>query len=245
MKKFKVGILGATGMVGQNYIRLLDGHPWFEVASPAASSLPAFSSRLAALLLPDLLRYESSNLVRNFIQRRKRKGVAGQIWLLQLAQHANVHLPVRQGEISVEPPDFPFNFAHVSNRDLFRVCADVRRDKDQRFAQRPYPSGIADAGAVAEREFPVDFQIPCKIHILHHRSRQITLAALLQFSSDGSQRPVPLNRRNATMRPVRCSNAPPSRRSLSSRTKGNCTPHNANHSCKTLIRGVRLRCGRG
>jgi aspartate-semialdehyde dehydrogenase len=30
--KIKVGILGATGMVGQNYIRLLEGHPWFEVA---------------------------------------------------------------------------------------------------------------------------------------------------------------------------------------------------------------------
>jgi aspartate-semialdehyde dehydrogenase len=39
--KIKVGILGATGMVGQNYIRLLDGHPWFEVAYVAASSQSA------------------------------------------------------------------------------------------------------------------------------------------------------------------------------------------------------------
>lgn len=38
MKKFKVGILGATGMVGQNYIRLLENHPWFEVVYLAASS---------------------------------------------------------------------------------------------------------------------------------------------------------------------------------------------------------------
>ena len=30
MKKFKVGILGATGLVGQNYIRLLENHPWFD-----------------------------------------------------------------------------------------------------------------------------------------------------------------------------------------------------------------------
>jgi aspartate-semialdehyde dehydrogenase len=37
MKKIPVGILGATGMVGQNYIALLDGHPWFEVAYVAAS----------------------------------------------------------------------------------------------------------------------------------------------------------------------------------------------------------------
>jgi len=38
MKKYKVGILGATGMVGQNYIRLLENHPWFDVVYVAASS---------------------------------------------------------------------------------------------------------------------------------------------------------------------------------------------------------------
>ncbi|MFA4836388.1 MAG: aspartate-semialdehyde dehydrogenase [Dehalococcoidia bacterium] len=37
MDRIKVGVLGATGMVGQNYIRLLSNHPWFEVAYVAAS----------------------------------------------------------------------------------------------------------------------------------------------------------------------------------------------------------------
>lgn len=41
MKKYKVGILGATGMVGQNYIRLLENHPWFEVVYVAASEKSA------------------------------------------------------------------------------------------------------------------------------------------------------------------------------------------------------------
>lgn len=40
-KKIPVGILGATGMVGQNYIRLLENHPWFEVTFVAASSRSA------------------------------------------------------------------------------------------------------------------------------------------------------------------------------------------------------------
>ena len=35
--KYPVGILGATGMVGQRYIQLLENHPWFEVAWLAAS----------------------------------------------------------------------------------------------------------------------------------------------------------------------------------------------------------------
>ena len=36
-KKLKVGILGATGMVGQRFIALLENHPWFEVVTVAAS----------------------------------------------------------------------------------------------------------------------------------------------------------------------------------------------------------------
>jgi aspartate-semialdehyde dehydrogenase len=37
MKKMSVGVIGATGMVGQNYLRLLKDHPWFEVTHVAAS----------------------------------------------------------------------------------------------------------------------------------------------------------------------------------------------------------------
>ena len=36
-KKLRVGILGATGMVGQRFIALLENHPWFEVVTVAAS----------------------------------------------------------------------------------------------------------------------------------------------------------------------------------------------------------------
>lgn len=37
MKKLNVGILGATGMVGQRFIELLHNHPWFEIKVLAAS----------------------------------------------------------------------------------------------------------------------------------------------------------------------------------------------------------------
>ena len=41
MKKKKVGIIGATGMVGQRLLTLLDGHPYFEVTALAASARSA------------------------------------------------------------------------------------------------------------------------------------------------------------------------------------------------------------
>ena len=41
MKKWKVGIIGATGMVGQRFVTLLDGHPWFTPVALIASARSA------------------------------------------------------------------------------------------------------------------------------------------------------------------------------------------------------------
>ncbi len=37
MREYKVGIIGATGMVGQRFLLLLENHPWFKVVAVAAS----------------------------------------------------------------------------------------------------------------------------------------------------------------------------------------------------------------
>lgn len=41
MGKIKVGVLGATGMVGQRMVSLLESHPWFELTEVAASEKSA------------------------------------------------------------------------------------------------------------------------------------------------------------------------------------------------------------
>lgn len=41
MKKFKVGIVGATGMVGQRFVTLLENHPWFKIEHISASARSA------------------------------------------------------------------------------------------------------------------------------------------------------------------------------------------------------------
>jgi len=40
-EKIKVGVLGATGSVGQRFVQLLDGHPWFELSALFASERSA------------------------------------------------------------------------------------------------------------------------------------------------------------------------------------------------------------
>ena len=44
MKQFNVGVIGATGMVGQRFMMLLSKHPWFKVTALAASSRSAGKS---------------------------------------------------------------------------------------------------------------------------------------------------------------------------------------------------------
>ena len=41
MKQFHVAVVGATGMVGQRFITLLEGHPWFQLTTLAASARSA------------------------------------------------------------------------------------------------------------------------------------------------------------------------------------------------------------
>ncbi|MBO7310183.1 MAG: aspartate-semialdehyde dehydrogenase, partial [Clostridia bacterium] len=41
MEKMRVGVVGATGMVGQRFLTLLDDHPYFEVVALAASARSA------------------------------------------------------------------------------------------------------------------------------------------------------------------------------------------------------------
>ncbi|MGD2104664.1 MAG: aspartate-semialdehyde dehydrogenase [Anaerolineae bacterium] len=41
MDRIRAGVIGATGVVGQNFVRLLKGHPWFKVTHVSASSRSA------------------------------------------------------------------------------------------------------------------------------------------------------------------------------------------------------------
>ena len=39
MKRYQVGIIGGTGMVGQRFVTLLENHPWFQLTAIAASPI--------------------------------------------------------------------------------------------------------------------------------------------------------------------------------------------------------------
>ena len=69
MKNYKVGIIGATGMVGQRFATLLENHPWSTVTALAASKRSAgktykecVESRWAMIFLKKNLMIIQNNL---------------------------------------------------------------------------------------------------------------------------------------------------------------------------------------
>lgn len=66
MKKYKVGVIGATGMVGQRFLLLLENHPWFEVVCLAASERSAgkkYKDAVRKWLLPSPMPEKFKNVV--------------------------------------------------------------------------------------------------------------------------------------------------------------------------------------
>ena len=66
-QKWKVGILGATGTVGQRFIQLLEKHPWFEVADIAASD------RSAGKLYQQACQWKISGHIPEYVRNMKVK----------------------------------------------------------------------------------------------------------------------------------------------------------------------------
>ncbi|MBE6753104.1 MAG: aspartate-semialdehyde dehydrogenase, partial [Ruminococcaceae bacterium] len=69
MRKYKVGIIGCTGMVGQRFALLLDNHPWFEVTTLAASPRSAGKTYREAVSSRWLMKTDIPSSMENLIVR--------------------------------------------------------------------------------------------------------------------------------------------------------------------------------
>ena len=119
MERRKVGILGATGMVGQRFIQLLNNHPWFEIAWLAASDRSAGKTYGEAcrwkLDTPLPARIAAMTVMPN-VPEGTPEGELPKIILAALdAEHAR----------ELEPKFAAAGCAVVSNSSAFRMVADV------------------------------------------------------------------------------------------------------------------------
>jgi aspartate-semialdehyde dehydrogenase len=119
MERRKVGILGATGMVGQRFIQLLNNHPWFEITWLAASDRSAGKTYAEAckwkLDTPLPARIAAMTVMPNVPEATPEGDLPKIIFAALDAEHAR----------ELEPMFAAAGCAVVSNSSAFRMAPDV------------------------------------------------------------------------------------------------------------------------
>jgi len=118
MERRKVGILGATGMVGQRFIQLLSNHPWFEITWLAASDRSAGKTYAEACKwkldtpLP-------AKIAAMTVQPNVPEGATGELpKIIFAALDSDIAM-------ELEPKFAAAGCAVISNSSAFRMAADV------------------------------------------------------------------------------------------------------------------------
>jgi aspartate-semialdehyde dehydrogenase len=113
--KIPVGILGATGTVGQRFIQLLHEHPWFEITWLAASD------RSAGKLYPEAAKWNLATPIPARIAAMKVSAAAPDSTTPKLVFAALDATAAQQ----IEPAFAEAGHAVVSNSSAFRMAEDV------------------------------------------------------------------------------------------------------------------------
>jgi aspartate-semialdehyde dehydrogenase len=113
--KIPVGILGATGTVGQRFIQLLHEHPWFEITWLAASD------RSAGKLYPEAAKWNLATPIPAKIAAMKVSAAAPDSSTPKLVFAALDATAAQQ----IEPAFAEAGHAVVSNSSAFRMAEDV------------------------------------------------------------------------------------------------------------------------
>ena len=121
-QRLKVGVIGATGMVGQNYIRLLANHPWFEMAYLGASLNSAGKKYADAVAGRWHMRESIPANVAGLIVEDAGKvdSVIGKCSLIFSAVEMD-----KQGILALEGEYASKGFAVISNNSAYRLVEDI------------------------------------------------------------------------------------------------------------------------
>ena len=86
MKRYQVGIIGGTGMVGQRFVTLLENHPWFQLTAIAASARSAGKTYWEAVWWPLGSGYSLPRGGKGpgGAGRRGGRGEAGRLWWISV-----------------------------------------------------------------------------------------------------------------------------------------------------------------
>ena len=136
MKKYKVGIIGATGMVGQRFVRILSGHPWFEIAALAASARSAGKPYVSALCgrhTPDWEIPENiaSSVVLDAVADMKKIADSVDFIFCAVDMEKSLVRELEQGYALLECPVISNNSAHRNVPDVPMIIPEINPEHAQ------------------------------------------------------------------------------------------------------------------
>ena len=130
MKKYAVGVVGATGMVGQRFVTLLEKHPWFQLTTVAASARSAGKTYEAAVgprwAMKSPLPEEAKNLVVLDAQADKEKIAASVDFIFCAVDMKKEEIrALEEAYAKLECPVVSNNSAHRWTEDVPMVIPEV------------------------------------------------------------------------------------------------------------------------
>ena len=132
MKQYKVGVVGATGMVGQRFITLLENHPWFKLTALAASARSAGKTYEDAVGSRWLMKTPMPEAVKKMVvlDASKVEEVAAQVDFVFCAVNMkkNEIKALKKAYTKTECPVVSNNSAHRMTPDVPMVVPEINAD---------------------------------------------------------------------------------------------------------------------
>ncbi|MDY3013627.1 MAG: aspartate-semialdehyde dehydrogenase [Evtepia sp.] len=130
MKKYAVGVVGATGMVGQRFVTLLENHPWFQLKVVAASARSAGKSYEEAVggrwAMKTPMPEEARNLIVLDAQAEKEKVAAAVDFVFCAVDMKKEEIrALEEAYAKLECPVISNNSAHRWTEDVPMVIPEV------------------------------------------------------------------------------------------------------------------------
>ena len=132
MKQYKVGVVGATGMVGQRFITLLENHPWFKLTALAASARSAGKTYADAVGSRRLMKTPMPEAVKKMVvlDASKVEEVAAQVDFVFCAVNMKKDeiKALEEAYAKAECPVVSNNSAHRMTPDVPMVVPEINAD---------------------------------------------------------------------------------------------------------------------
>ncbi len=133
MKVFNVGIVGATGMVGQRFITLLQDHPWFKVTTLAASARSAGQSYKDAVgnrwaMSTEMPANIASMVVKDALGDMKEIASAVDFIFCAVDMGKDEIKALEEGYAKLECPVVSNNSAHRGTADVPMIVPEINPD---------------------------------------------------------------------------------------------------------------------